>query len=106
MNNFAINTYRVHSAPKIYKDNFKHLQKPCPIVTSGDSFEYTSCQLPSGSRNYALVDKNKIEKLLDNLLSVCYSDEVINYYNKLCNYYSNIDKKASNFYKKELKKIL
>ncbi len=53
-----------------------------------------------------IVDKNKIEKLLDNLLSVCYSDEVINYYNKLCNYYSNIDKKASNFYKKELKKIL
>lgn len=53
-----------------------------------------------------IVDKNKIEELLDNLLSVCYSDEVINYYNKLCNYYSNIDKKASNFYKKELKKIL
>lgn len=61
MNNFAINTYTVHSAPKIYKDNFKHLQKPCPIVTSGDSFEYTSCQLPSGNRNYALVDKNKID---------------------------------------------
>lgn len=61
MNNFAINTYTVHSAPKIYKDNFKHLQKPCPIVTAGDSFEYASCQLPSGSRNYALVDKNKID---------------------------------------------
>lgn len=61
MNNFAINTYRVHSAPKIYRDNFKHLQKPCPIVTAGDSFEYASCQLPSGSRNYALVDKNKID---------------------------------------------
>lgn len=61
MNNFAINTYRVHSAPKIYKDNFKHLQKSCPIVTAGDSFEYTSCQLPSGNRNYALVDKNKID---------------------------------------------
>ena len=61
MNNFAINTYRAHSAPKIYRDNFKHLQKPCPIVTAGDSFEYTSCQLPSGNRNYALVDKNKID---------------------------------------------
>ena len=61
MNNFAINTYTVHSAPKIYKDNFKHLQKPCPIVTAGDSFEYASCQLPSGNRNYALVDKNKID---------------------------------------------
>lgn len=60
-NSLAINNYTVHSAPMVFRDNFKHLQKPCPIVTAGDSFEYAECQLPYGNRHYALVDKNKID---------------------------------------------
>ena len=51
----------VHSAPKIYKDNFKHLQKPCPIVTAGDSFEYAHCKLPTNNGNYTFANPNKVK---------------------------------------------
>lgn len=62
MNNVAINNvYRVHSAPKVFQNNFQHLQKPCPIVEAGDSFEYTHCKLPTNDRNYTLVDSNKVK---------------------------------------------
>lgn len=53
-----------------------------------------------------IVDKNEIEHLLDALLNICYDDESIKYYYKLCDYYDSIDKESSNFYRKELKKIL
>ena len=53
-----------------------------------------------------IVDKIEIEHLLDALLNICYDDESIKYYYKLCDYYDSIDKESSNFYRKELKKIL
>lgn len=52
---------RVHSAPKVFQDKFQHLQKPCPIVDVGDSFEYKHCKLPTNDRNYTYVDPNKVE---------------------------------------------
>lgn len=56
--------------------------------------------------NNKIVDKNMIEHLLDALLDICNDDESIKYYYKLCDYYDSIDKESSNFYRKELKKIL
>lgn len=61
MNNVIINTYRVHSAPQVFQEKFQHLQKPCPIVDAGDSFEYTHCKLPTAGRNYTYVDPNKVK---------------------------------------------
>ena len=52
---------RVHSAPKVFQDKFQHLQKPCPIVEAGDTFEYKHCKLPTNDRNYTYVDPNKVE---------------------------------------------
>lgn len=56
--------------------------------------------------NNKIVDKNMIEHLLDALLDICNDDESAKYYYKLCDYYDSIDKESSNFYRKELKKIL
>lgn len=56
--------------------------------------------------NNKIVDKNMIEHLLDALLDICNDEESIKYYYKLCDYYDSIDKESSNFYRKELKKIL
>lgn len=56
--------------------------------------------------NNKIVDKNMIEHLLDALLDICNDEENIKYYYKLCDYYDSIDKESSNFYRKELKKIL
>lgn len=52
---------RVHSAPKVFQDKFQHLQKPCPIVDVGDTFEYKHCKLPTNGRNYTYVDPNKVK---------------------------------------------
>lgn len=52
---------RVHSAPKVFQDKFQHLQKPCPIVDVGDTFEYKHCKLPTNDRNYTYVDPNKVK---------------------------------------------
>ena len=52
---------RVHSAPRVFQDKFQHLQKPCPIVDAGDSFEYKHCKLPTDGRNYTYVDPNKVK---------------------------------------------
>lgn len=52
---------RVHSAPKVFQDKFQHLQKSCPIVEAGDSFEYKHCKLPTNDRNYTYVDPNKVK---------------------------------------------
>ncbi len=40
------------------KEEFAYLRIPCPIV-DGDKFQLT--QLPSGNRNYAIVDQNKVD---------------------------------------------
>lgn len=56
--------------------------------------------------NNKIVDKNMIEHLLDALLDICNDEESIKYYYRLCDYYDSIDKESSNFYRKELKKIL
>lgn len=40
------------------KEEFAYLRIPCPIV-DGDKFQRT--QLPSGNRNYAIVDQNKVD---------------------------------------------
>ena len=55
-----LNGARVHSAPKVFQDKFQHLQKPCPIVETGDTFEYKHCKLPTNDRNYTYVDPNKV----------------------------------------------
>ncbi len=56
-----LNGARVHSAPMVFQDKFQHLQKACPIVNVGDTFEYKHCKLPTNDRNYTYVDPNKVK---------------------------------------------
>lgn len=61
MDYIAINGCKVHSAPNVFKNNFRHLQIYCPIVDAGDSFEYSHCILPTNDRNYTVVDAQKVK---------------------------------------------
>ena len=55
--------------------------------------------------NNKVVDKMKIERMLDYIMSLFPTPDTTRLYNRLCDYYSTIDKEASNDYKTYYKKM-